>query len=153
MIEVDPSARATRLYNLVYHPDWLATALERVLRNTGSHTPGVDGVTLRQFKDEAFKSAFLMDIADALKHRTFTPQPCRRVYIPKPHKPTQQRPLGIPVIADRTVQMIVKMRLEPLYEGVFHPFSYGFRPGRSTHQALGQTMHFLNHASGRWHWI
>jgi retron-type reverse transcriptase len=57
----------------------LATALERVLRNTGSHTPGVDGVTLRQFKDEAFKSAFLMDIADALKHRTFTPQPCRRV--------------------------------------------------------------------------
>lgn len=123
------------------------------MRNTGSQTPGVDGVTRRQFKDEAFKSAFLVDIADALKHRTYTPQPCRRVYIPKPHKPTQQRPLGIPVIADRTVQMVVKMLLEPLYEGVFRPFSYGFRPGRSTHQALGRTMHFLNHASGRWQWI
>jgi RNA-directed DNA polymerase len=153
MIKVDPSARAKRLYNLVYHPDWLATALERVLRNTGSQTPGVDGVTLRQLKDEAFKRAFLVEIADALKHRTYAPQPCRRVYIPKPHKPTQQRPLGIPVIADRTVQMVVTMLLEPLYEGVFRPFSYGFRPGRSTHQALGRTMHFLNHASGHWHWI
>jgi retron-type reverse transcriptase len=127
MIKVDPSARAKRLYNLVYHPDWLATALERVLRNTGSQTPGVDGVTLRQFKEEAFKSAFLVDIADALKHRTYAPQPCRRVYIPKPHKPTQHRPFGIPVIADRTVQMVVTMLLEPLYEGVFRPFSYGFR--------------------------
>jgi RNA-directed DNA polymerase len=153
MIKVDPSARAKRLYNLVYHPDWLATALERVLRNTGSQTPGVDGVTLRQLKDEAFKRAFLVEIADALKHRTYAPQPCRRVYISKPHKPTQQRPLGIPVIADRTVQMVVTMLLEPLYEGVFRPFSYGFRPGRSTHQALGRTMHFLNHASGHWHWI
>ena len=83
MIEGDASARAKRLYNLVYHPDWLATALERVLRNTGSQTPGVDGVTLRQCKDEAFKSAFLEDIADALKHRTYAPPPCRRVYIPR----------------------------------------------------------------------
>ena len=58
MIAVDPTARAKRLYNLVYHPEWLATALERVLRNTGSQTPGVDGVTVRQVKDEAFKRAF-----------------------------------------------------------------------------------------------
>jgi RNA-directed DNA polymerase len=110
MIATDPTARAKRLYHLVYHPDWLAMALERVLHHTGSQTPGVDGVTRRQCKDEAFKSAFLGDIASALTHRPSTPQPCRRVYIPKPHKPTPQRPFGIPVIADRTVQMAVKMR-------------------------------------------
>jgi RNA-directed DNA polymerase len=153
MIAVAPAARAKRLYTLVDHPDWLATALERVLYNAGSQTPGVDGVTARQCKDKAFKRRCLTDIADALTHRTYTPQPCRRVYIPKPHNPHQQRPLGIPALADRTVQMAVKMLLEPVDAGVFLPFSYGFRPGRSTHQALGRTMHFLNHASGRWHWI
>ena len=138
---------------MVYHPDGLEVALDGVVRNTGSQTPGVDGVTVRQCKAEACKRAFLEDIAEALKHRTYAPPPCRRVYIPKPHQPTQQRPLGIPTVADRTVQMVVKMLREPLYEGVFHPFSYGFRPGRSTHQALGRTRHFLHHASGRWHWL
>jgi retron-type reverse transcriptase len=48
--------------------------------------------------------------------------------------------------------MVVKMILEPLYEGVFLHFSYGFRPDRSTHQALGRTMRFLNHSGGCWHW-
>ncbi len=152
-VEADPTYRAKRLFNLVYHPDWLAYALEHVLQNRGSQTPGVDGITARQFKDEAYKQQFLQKLAHDLKERTYKPQPCRRVYIPKPNKPDQQRPLGIPAIADRTVQMVLKMILEPLYEGAFLPFSYGFRPGRSTHQALGRTMHFLNHSSGRWHWI
>ena len=152
-IEADPTSRAKRLFNLVYHPDWLAYALERVLQNQGSHTPGIDKVTARKFKEEAYQQQFLQELAQNLKRGTYQPQPCRRVYVPKPNKPDQLRPLGIPTIADRTVQMAVKMILEPLYEGVFLHFSYGFRPGRSTHQALGRTMHFLNHASGRWHWV
>ena len=56
-------------------------------------------------------------------------------------------------MADRPVQMAVKMLLEPVDDGVFLPVSYGFRPGRSTHRALGRTLHVLNHASGRWHGI
>ncbi len=151
-VEADPTYRAKRLFNLVYHPDWLASALERVLQNQGSQTPGIDGLTARQLREEEDKQQFLQELASSLKHGTYHPQPCRRVYIPKPHKPNQKRPLGIAVIADRTVQTVVKMLLEPLYEGVFLHFSYGFRPDRSTHQGLGRTMHFLNHASGRWHW-
>jgi RNA-directed DNA polymerase len=152
-VETDPTYRAKRLFNLVYHPDWLAYALKRVLQNKGSQTPGIDGVTARQFRDEAYRARFLWDLANDLKRRTYQPLPCRRTYIPKPGKRNQQRPLGILVIADRTVQTVMKMILEPLYEGVFLHFSYGFRPSRSTHQALGRTMHFLNHSSGRWHWI
>ena len=152
-VEADPNYRAKRLFSLVYHPDWLAYALERVLQNRGSQTPGIDGVTARRFQDEAYKQQFLRELKNDLKGRTYQPQPCRRVYIPKPGKPNQRRPLGIPAIADRTVQTVVKIILEPLYEGVFLHFSYGFRPDRSTHQALGRTMHFLNHSSGCWHWI
>ena len=151
-VEADATYRAKRLYNLVYHPDWLAYALERVLQNKGSQTPGIDGMTARQLREEADKQQFLRELAQDLKQGTYQPQPYQRVYIPKPHKPNQKRPLGIAIIADRAVQTGVKMLLEPIYEGLFHPFSYGFRPGRSTHQALGQTMHFLNHFSGRWHW-
>lgn len=151
-MEADPNYRAKRLFNLVYHPDWLAEALERVLQNQGSQTPGVDGITARKFREEDYKQEFLRELATDLKQGTYRPQPCRRVYIPKPHKPDQKRPLGIAVIADRTVQTVVKMLLEPVYEGVFLHFSYGFRPSRSTHQALGKTMHFLNHSSGHWHW-
>jgi len=151
-MEANPNYRAKRLFNLVYHPDWLAYALECILQNQGSDTPGVDGVTARHFKEDGYKQQFLQELASELKRGTYKPQPCRRVYIPKPNKPDQKRPLGIPAIADRTVQMVVKMILEPLYEGVFLHFSYGFRPGRSTHQAVGRTMRFLNHSSGSWHW-
>lgn len=151
-VEADPQYRAKRLFNLVYHPDWLTYALERVLQNKGAITPGTDGITTQQLRKEEDKQHFLTELATDLKQETYRPQPYRRVYIPKPHKPEQKRPLGIATIADRTVQTVVKMLLEPLYEGVFLHFSYGFRPRRSTHQALGRTMHFLNHASGRWHW-
>jgi group II intron reverse transcriptase/maturase len=151
-VKANPNYRAKRLYSLVYHPDWLAYALECILQNRGSQTPGIDGVTARQLREEERKQLFLWELADDLKKHKYKPQPCRRVYIPKPNKPGQKRPLGIPAIADRTVQMVVKMILEPTYEGVFQHFSYGFRPGRSTHQALGRTMRFLNHSSGSWHW-
>ncbi len=151
-VAADPAYRAKRLFNLVYHPDWLAYALDHVLQNRGSQTAGVDGVTARSFRDAAYKARFLDELANDLRSRTYRPQPCRRVYIPKVNKPDQKRPLGIPTIADRTVQMVIKMILEPAYEGVFLHFSYGYRPGRSAHQALGRTMRFLNHASACWHW-
>lgn len=151
-VTADPDYRAKRLFNLVYHPVWLAYALEQVLRNRGSQTAGVDGVTVRRFQEATYKAQFLDELAIALCERTYRPQPVRRVYIAKTNKPEQKRPLGIPTIADRTVQMVVKMILEPLYEGVFLHFCYGYRPSRSTHQALGRAMRFLNHSAGCWHW-
>jgi retron-type reverse transcriptase len=97
-VEANPNYRAKRLYNLVYHPDWLAYALERILQNRGSQTPGIDGVTARQLRKEERKQLFLWELADDLKKHEYKPQPCRRVYIPKPNKPGQKRPLGIPIL-------------------------------------------------------
>src|SRR6266568_2951508 len=65
------------------------------------------------------------------------PLPVRRVWIPKPGKPNERRPLGIPVMMERSKQALVKLALEPAWEAVFEPHSYGFRPGRSCHDAIG----------------
>jgi len=68
--------------------------------------------------------------------RTIKARPVRRVLIPKPGKPNEVRPLGIPVMLDRAHQALVKLVLEPQWEARFEPNSYGFRPGRSCHDAL-----------------
>ncbi len=78
-VAADPAYRAKRLFNLVYHPDWLAYALDHVLQNRGSQTAGVDGVTARSFRDAAYKARFLDELANDLRSRTYRPQPCRRV--------------------------------------------------------------------------
>src|SRR6185437_12023160 len=70
-------------------------------------------------------------------------QPARRIYIPKPGKPGQQRPLGIPTIRNRAAQAIVKNALEPCWEAQFEPNTYGFRPGRSIHDAIVRCWHYL----------
>src|SRR5271165_2483954 len=70
-----------------------------------------------------------------------------RRLIPKPGKPGKFRPLGIPTLKDRLVQMALKLVLEPIFEADFYPISYGFRPGRSTHDALARVRHKLNPTS------
>src|SRR3954471_14431796 len=79
---------------------------------------------------------FLDDLAERLRVGTYRPRPLRRVQIPKPGKPGQLKPLGIPCVADRAVMAAAKTVLEPIFEADFLPSSYGFRPGRSAHHAL-----------------
>lgn len=97
--------------------------------NAGRMTPGVDGKVVLEPQDKA-------DLVDwAQRHsRSWTPQPVRRVYIPKANG--KQRPLGIPVIADRALQALTVNALEPEWEARFEPKSYGFRPGRGCHDAI-----------------
>ena len=80
--------------------------------------------------------------------KRYKPLPVRRVYIPKADG--TQRPLGIPVIADRVVQAAVKIVIEPLFEANFKDFSYGFRPRKSAHQALREVYKWLNY---KCHWV
>jgi RNA-directed DNA polymerase len=107
-------------------------AVRRVTQdNQGKNTAGIDGV-----KAVTPKQRLIMAEHIHPKHwRSHKTKPVRRVYIPKPGKP-EKRPLGIPVMQDRAQQALVKMALEPQWEGLFEPNSYGFRPGRSCHDAI-----------------
>lgn len=133
----DPSKVYSDLFNLVCDERTLSLAWSSLSRNTGSRTPGIDGLTCRKIEKRAGgASGFLTEVRDELRTGTYCPQPVRQRLIPKPGKPGQFRPLGIPTIKDRLVQMALKIVLEPIFEADFHPTSYGFRRGRSTLDAL-----------------
>lgn len=121
------------LYDKAYRMDILIHAYRLVKSNKGA--PGVDGETFEQIEArEGGVEGYLKEIASELKGREYKPQPVRRVYLQK--KGGGKRPLGIPVIKDRVVQMAVKIVMEPLFEADFQDNSYGFRPKRSAHQAV-----------------
>jgi RNA-directed DNA polymerase len=121
------------LYSLVMHPDTLRWAWTLVRRNKGA--PGVDGMTFGQIEQqEGGVERFLNKLEKELKEKTYKAQPVRRVYIEK--EGGKLRPLGIPVIRDRVVQMAVKLIIEPIFEADFHDCSYGYRPGRSAQDAI-----------------
>jgi len=129
-----------RFYSLYAHlcrADTLQAAWEAVRANDGA--PGVDGVSIEQIAaNPESEAAFLAELQRSLKERAYRTQAVRRVYILKPNG--KLRPLGIPTVRDRVVQAAVLLILEPIFEADFEDCSYGFRPGRSAHQAL-RTIH------------
>jgi RNA-directed DNA polymerase len=128
--QAQPGHRFTDLYHLVCCEVWLAQALQAVLHNAGSRTAGIDGVSRKQLADEGAQARLIRELRGELKAGTYRPQPVRRHWIPKANG--KLRPLGIPTIKDRVVQMVLKLLLEPIWESDFLDCSQGFRPGRRT---------------------
>jgi RNA-directed DNA polymerase len=127
-----PDFRFYSLYDKVYRSDVLQLAYDLVRRKKGS--PGVDGETFESIELGMGRRAYLQEIQETLENKTYRAMPVKRVEIPKANGET--RPLGIPCIKDRVVQMAAKLVMEPIFEADFSPHSYGFRPKRSAHQAM-----------------
>jgi len=121
------------LYDKIYREDVLWTAWKRVRANKGA--PGVDNESIEYIEDEIGVEAFLREIKDELKSHRYHPKPVLRCWIEKPGKP-EKRPLGIPVVKDRVIQMATKLVIEPIFETNFLPCSYGFRPGIGAREAI-----------------
>jgi RNA-directed DNA polymerase len=142
--KAEPGYRFWSLYGELTRRDLLEHALRLVVRNGGA--PGVDGESLTHITATPETQARWLDaLQTELKTKTYQPAPVRRVLIPKSHG--GQRPLGIPTVKDRVVQMTALLVLGPIYEADFHPRSYGFRPGHNAHQALDEIVNALR--SGR----
>jgi RNA-directed DNA polymerase len=118
------------LYDKVCREDILERAWEMVKANRG--VAGVDGQSIQAI-EKGGTGIFLNQLREELKAGSYQPQPVRRVYIPKPDG--RKRPLGIPVVRDRVVQAAMKIVVEPIFEADFQPYSFGFRPKRSAHDA------------------
>jgi len=126
-------------------PKLVYEAWRAVRRNRGA--AGIDKVSIQMFERQL--EANLDRLLRELKEGTFVPLPARRVYIPKDAKQTKFRPLGIPAVRDRVAQEVLRRLLSPLFEARFHDHSYGFRPGRSCHQAVEKVLE-LGRQGYRW---
>jgi len=125
----DRTAQFHSIWHLVYDVDRLREAFYALKRQSA---PGIDGTTWHQY--EAHLEAHLLDLAARLQRGAYHAKPVKRVYLPKADG--TQRPIGIPVLEDKIVQRAAAEVLQAIYEVDFHPFSYGFRPGRGPHDAL-----------------
>jgi retron-type reverse transcriptase len=146
----EPEHTFNNLYNLLCNEVWLRVAHHKVNSNQGRETAGIDGMSMSNFKGDL--EGNLAQLRQRLKAKTFEPQPVRRVYIPKANG--KQRPLGIPGIRDRIVQAALRMIMEPIWEADFSQRSYGFRPNRSTYDAISYLSNRLSGNPGMgYQWV
>lgn len=130
----EPKYRFYNLYGHILREDLIRLAWRQVRENNGG--AGIDNISLNSFDDAEKVTQFLFSIQKELKEKSYRPSAVKRVHIPKANG--KLRPLGIPTVKDRVVQAAVRLILEPIFEADFHDCSFGFRPNRSAHQALGQ---------------
>ena len=115
----------------------MQTALKRVESNKGA--AGMDGMEVKDLR--GFLKEHWLEVREALESGKYRPSPVRRVEIPKPDGGVRQ--LGIPTVLDRLIQQAIAQVLTPMFEQVFSPHSYGFRPGRSAHQAVQKSQEYI----------
>ena len=129
-VHSQPNRAIDNVFRYISHPEWLSVAADGVLSNSGANSPGIDGMTGKEFK--VVEEVKLLSAQ--LKDGTYKPQPVRRTTLPKANG--KMRPLGIPTIRDRVVQESLRMALEPIMEGKFLNCSTGFRPSRRAMDAI-----------------
>jgi RNA-directed DNA polymerase len=133
----DEGKASAELWEQVWERQNLLAALERVERNGGA--PGIDGMRVEGLRP--YLREHWLEIREALDQQRYQPSPVRRVEIPKPDGGV--RLLGIPTVIDRFLQQAMAQALTPLFEPLFSNHSYGFRPGRSAHQAVQQAREYV----------
>ncbi|RKJ19777.1 group II intron reverse transcriptase/maturase, partial [Butyricicoccus sp. 1XD8-22] len=141
--EKDAKYEFHRLYRNLYNVEFYLIAYNNIYAKEGNMTKGNDDLTIDGMSIERINN-----IIERIKDLSYTPNPARRVYIPK--KNGKKRPLGIPSIDDKLVQEVLRMILESIYDKNFSDKSHGFRPNRSCHTALEQ---FQKLATGAKWWI
>ncbi len=127
-----------KLIEVITSEENLNRAYKKVIANKGAS--GVDGITVEEL--EKYIRENKERIVESLRNRTYMPKPVRRVYIPKENG--KKRPLGIPTVLDRMIQQAIAQPISDIYEEIFSEYSYGFRPGRSCHDAIKQALEYLN---------
>lgn len=139
----EPRTRFTALMGLLWDPDGLR---ESFRRQDGRKAPGVDGVRKEDYAKGV--EARLGDLSARIRRLGYVPQPARRTYIPKGDG--RLRPLGVPAFEDRLVQDRLSLILQAIWEPEFRNCSYGFRPGRSAHDALRRVAEVITNERTQW---
>lgn len=132
------------LYDRILHKRILSEAFKKVKSANGS--PGIDGQSCKDFAEKSEEC--IQKLLTELSTKTYNPSPVKRVKIAKPDGGI--RKIGIPTVRDRVVQQALKEILEPIFDPGFHPSSYGYRPGRSGHDAIAKATAFMKDYGLRW---
>ncbi|HQO41656.1 MAG TPA: group II intron reverse transcriptase/maturase [Bacillota bacterium] len=143
--KADRKRKFYAMYDKIYRKDILNEAWKRVKANGGAG--GIDKVSIEDVKAYG-ENKLLCEIAEELRTEKYRCEPVRRTYIPKADG--RKRPLGIPTIKDRIVQMAAKLVIEPIFEADFQSCSYGFRPKRSAKQAMDRIFEVADNGGALW---